>query len=139
MVKLHNGKLYLLSNSSRNHLKKIGVAENPSSRIIPIQTGLPDDIFILYESNTLIDKFFYEHLLSKIHFKFRYRKNREFYEIETNDFIQLISTIEIMNRLYDTEEKLLEFIEQFDNEYYKKRFGYKNKIVVKKGLYVCTL
>ena len=44
-----------------------------------------------------------------------------------------------MNRLYDTEEKLLEFIEQFDNEYYKKRFGYKNKIVVKKGLYVCTL
>ena len=118
-----------------------------------MQTGLPDDICILYESIVLLDKFFYdpkgvhkiiiilwdEHLLSKILFKFRYRTNREFYEIETNDFIQFISTIEIMNRLYDTEEKLLEFIEQFDNEYYKKRFGYKNKIVVKKGLYVCTL
>ena len=135
--KLHNGKLYLLSNSSWNHLKKIGVAENPNSRIKPMQTGLPNDICILYESNTLIDKFFYEYMLSKILYKFRYRKNREFYSIETNDFIQLVSTIEIMNRLYNTEEKLLEFIEQFDNEYYKKRFGYKN--IVKKGLFVCTI
>ena len=103
-----------------------------------MQTGLPEDIIILYESIDLIDKFFYEHMLSKILYKFRYRKDREFYEIETNDFIQLISTIEIMNRLYDTEEKLLEFIKQFDNEYYRKRFGCK-KIFVKKELYVCTL
>ena len=43
-----------------------------------------------------------------------------------------------MNRLYNTEEKLLEFIKQFDNEYYRKRFRYK-KIFVKKELYVCTL
>ena len=76
-------------------------------------------------------------MLSKILFKFKYRKDREFYEIETNDFIQFISTIEIMNRLYDTEEKLLEFIKQFDNEYYRKRFGCK-KIFVKKELYVYT-
>ena len=136
--KLHNGKLYLLSNTSWNTLKKIGVAEYPISRIKSMQTGLPDDIYILYESDTLIDKLFYEYMLSKILYKFRYRKDREFYEIETNDFIQLISTIEIMNRLYDTEEKLLEFIKQFDNEYYRKRFGYK-KIFVKKELYVCTL
>ena len=60
MVKLHNGKLYLLSNLSWNHLKKIGVAENPTSRIIPMQTGLPEDIVILYESIDLIDKFFYD-------------------------------------------------------------------------------
>jgi hypothetical protein len=52
-------------------------------------TGLPEDIVILYESIDLLDKIFYEHLLSKILFKFRYRTNREFYEIETNDFIQL--------------------------------------------------
>ena len=69
--KLHNGTLYLLSNSSWNHLKKIGVAENPTSRIIPMQTGLPEDIVILYESIDLLDKFFYEHMLSKILFKFR--------------------------------------------------------------------
>jgi hypothetical protein len=150
--KLHKGKLYLLSNTSWNTLKKIGVAEFPISRIKSMQTGLPEDIIILYESIDLIDKFFYDsksvhnllykscddHMLSKILYKIRYRKDREFYEIETNDFIQLISTIEIMNRLYDTEEKLLEFIKQFDNEYYRKRFGCK-KIFVKKELYVCTL
>ena len=34
----------------------------------------------------------------------------------------------------DTEEKLLEFIKNFDNEYYQKRF---NKI--KKPIYICTL
>ena len=131
--KLHNGKLYLLSNLSWNKLKKIGVAENTQSRIKTMQTSLPHDISILYESNTLIDKYFYEHLLSKILYKFRYRLDREFYEIETNDFIQFISTIEVMNNLYNTEEKLIDFIEHFDNEYYKKRFG------SKKGLYVCTI
>jgi len=130
--KLHNGKLYLLSNTSWNNLKKIGVAQNIQSRIKTLQTGLPNDISILYESDTLVDKFFYEYLLSKILYKFRYRKDREFYEIETNDFIQFISTIEVMNKLYNTEEKLIDFIEQFDNEYYKKRFG-------KKELYVCTI
>ena len=31
--KLHKGKLYLLSNTSWNTLKKIGVAEFPISRI----------------------------------------------------------------------------------------------------------
>ena len=131
--KLHNGKLYLFSNPSWNNLKKIGSSENPHSRIKTMQTGLPDDILILYENDTLIDKFFYEHLLSKILYKFRYRKDREFYEIETNHFIQFISTIEVMNNLYNTEEKLIDFIEHFDNEYYKKRFG------SKKGLYVCTI
>ena len=58
--KLHNGKLYLLSNSSWNHLKKIGVAEHPISRIKSMQTGLPEDIIILYESIDLLDKFFYD-------------------------------------------------------------------------------
>ena len=130
--KLRNGKLYLLSNTSWNNLKKIGVAQNIQLRIKTLQTGLPNDISILYESDTLVDKFFYEYLLSKILYKFRYRKDREFYEIETNDFIQFISTIEVMNKLYNTEEKLIDFIEQFDNEYYKKRFG-------KKELYVCTI
>ncbi len=131
--KLHNGKLYLLSNASWNNLKKIGVAQNTKIRIKTMQSGLPNDISILYESDTLVDKFFYEYLLSKILYKFRYRKDREFYEIETNDFIQFISTIEVMNKLYNTEEKLIDFIQQFDNEYYQKRF--KNK----KNLYVCTI
>ena len=97
-----------------------------------MQTGLPDDIQITYESETLIDKYFYEYFLSKILFKYRYRKDREFYEIDNDTFIQLTKTIELINKMNDTEEKLLDFIKNFDNEYYKRRFN-------KKPLYVCTL
>ncbi len=138
--KLYTGKLYLLSNPLWNKLRKIGVAEDPASRIKPMQTALPDNISILFQSNLLLDKFFYEHLLSEILYKFRYRTDREFYEIDTNDFIQVVSTIEIMNKLYDSEEKLLEFIEHFDKEYYKSRFREKKTVnnIIKKGLYVCT-
>ena len=70
--------------------------------------------------------------MSKILFKYRYRKDREFYEIDNDTFIQLTKTIELINKMNDTEEKLLDFIKNFDNEYYKRRFN-------KKPLYVCTL
>lgn len=131
---MHKGKIYLLSNICWNNLKKIGVSNNTKNRINTMQTGLPDNIEITYESETLIDKYFYEYFLSKILFKYRYRKNREFYEIENDTFVQLTKTIELINKMNDTEEKLLDFIKNFDNEYYKRRFN-KNK----KTLYVCTL
>lgn len=132
MTKLYKGKLYLLSNPLYNGLKKIGVINNIKNRLKTMQTGLPDDIEILYESETLIDKYFFEYLLSKILYKYRYRKDREFYDIESSEFIQLTKTIELINKMNDTEEKLLDFIKNFDNEYYKRRFN-------KKPLYVCTL
>jgi hypothetical protein len=132
MTKLYKGKIYLLSNPLYNGLKKIGVSNNTKIRINTMQTGLPDDIQILCESETLIDKYFYEYFLSKILFKYRYRKDREFYEIDNDTFVQLTKTIELINKMNDTEEKLLEFIKNFDNEYYKRRFN-------KKPLYVCTL
>lgn len=131
---LHKGKIYLLSNSSCwKTLKKIGVSENPSERIKQLQTGLPDDIQIMYESDIFVDKYFYEHLLSKILFKYRYRKDKEFYNIEINDFIQLTTTMEIINKMNDTEDKLMEFIKNFDNEYYNRRFK-----KIKNRLFVCT-
>lgn len=83
-------------------------------------------------ASIIFNKLCDEYLLSKILYKFRYRKDREFYEIDTDDFIQFVSTIEVMNKLYNSEEKVIDFIEQFDNEYYKKRFG-------KNDLYVCTI
>jgi hypothetical protein len=49
MTKLKKGKLYLLSNPSWNKFKKIGVSENPEKRILSMQTGLPDDIQIIYK------------------------------------------------------------------------------------------
>jgi len=60
MTKLYKGKLYLLSNPLWNNLKKVGVAENPKERIQNMQTGNPDDIQILYESETLVDKYFFD-------------------------------------------------------------------------------
>ena len=60
------------------------------------------------------------------------RHNREFYKINDDDFYNLIKTIEMINNLYDTEDKLLQFIKNFDNEYYRRRFN-------KKELYVYTL
>ncbi len=132
MKNLHKGKIYLLSNPSWSNLKKIGVAKNINDRIKNMQTALPDDIRILYESEELIDKFFYEYYISKLLYKFRYRTDREFYDIEIEYFIKIIETINVINKLYDCEEKLKEFIKNFDNKYYQKRF-------IKREIFVCTL
>jgi hypothetical protein len=64
-------------------------------------------------------------MLSKLLYAYRYVKNREFYQIELNDFNNIISSIETINKLYNSEESLLEFIENYDREYYKQRFNSK--------------
>jgi hypothetical protein len=124
MKKLHEGKIYLLSNSlwDTMNLKKIGVAIDPEDRIKTLSTSLPTEINILFQTSDLIDKFFYEHMLSKLLYAYRYVKNREFYQIELNDFNNIISSIETINKLYNSEESLLQFIENYDREYYDRRF-----------------
>ncbi len=124
-MKLHPGKIYLLQNDlwQLKNLKKIGVAKDTGKRKVSLETALPDPINILYESEILQDKFFYENLLSKLLFKYRYKSNREFYQIELNDFISISNTIETINKLYNSPELLLEFICNYDTEYYNKRFG----------------
>ena len=120
MSKLYEGKIYLLSNSlwDTMNLKKIGVAIDPEDRIKTLSTSLPTEINILFQTSDLIDKFFYEHMLSKLLYAYRYVKNREFYQIELNDFNNIISSIETINKLYNSEELLLEFIENYDREHY---------------------
>jgi len=124
MKKLYQGKIYLLGNDLWNtmNLKKIGVAIDPEDRIKTLSTSLPTEINILFQTSDLIDKFFYEHMLSKLLYAYRYVKNREFYQIELNDFNNIISSIETINKLYNSEESLLEFIENYDREYYDRRF-----------------
>ena len=124
MKKLYEGKIYLLSNSlwDTMNLKKIGVAMDPEDRIKTLSTSLPTEINILFQTSDLIDKFFYEHMLSKLLYAYRYVKNREFYQIELNDFNNIISSIETINKLYNSEESLLQFIENYDREYYNRRF-----------------
>ena len=117
----------LLSNSlwDTMNLKKIGVAIDPEDRIKTLSTSLPTEINILFQTSDLIDKFFYEHMLSKLLYAYRYVKNREFYQIELNDFNNIISSIETINKLYNSEKLLLQFIENYDREYYKQRFNSK--------------
>jgi hypothetical protein len=136
-MKLHPGKIYLLENElwQTKNLKKIGVAKDTEKRKVSLETALPDPINILYESEILQDKFFYEYLLSKLLFKYRYKSNREFYQIDTNDFVSITNTIETINKLYNSPELLLEFIYNYDTEYYNQRFGKKILIENKKKNY----
>ena len=134
MQKLYEGKIYLLSNSlwDTMNLKKIGVAIDPEDRIKTLSTSLPTEINILFQTSDLIDKFFYEHMLSKLLYAYRYVKNREFYQIELNDFNNIISSIETINKLYNSEESLLEFIENYDREYYNRSFYKKETGYIRK-------
>lgn len=45
-------------------------------RMKSLSTGLPDNISILSENDTLIDKFFNEYIISVILDKYRYRNDR---------------------------------------------------------------
>jgi hypothetical protein len=131
MTKFYQGKIYLLSNDLWDHInvKKIGVAEDTNDRVKTLSTALPTQINILYESSTLIDKFFYEHMLSKLLYKYRYNNHREFYDINIDDFKNIIISIETINKLYDTPELLDAFIHNYDYNYYKNRFSYKHNPV----------
>jgi len=149
MTKLYSGHIYLLANTLWDiiELKKIGVSNDTELRIKGLATALPDEINILFESNILMDKYFYEYMVSKLLYKYRYSSNREFYKIDVEDFQKIISMIETINRLYNNEESLLEFIKNYDLEYYKRRFNKKNEYVkqdihkkkIKNKLYVCTM
>ena len=146
MTKLYSGSIYLLENVlwTTINLKKIGCSSNPLIRKKSLSTALPDEINIAHQSTTLTDKYFFEHMLSKLLYKYRYKSNREFYQIELSDYITIINTIETINKLYNTEESLLDFIKNYDQEYYKNRFELKenvspvmreNKIVYKNNLH----
>ncbi len=146
MTKLYSGSIYLLENVlwSTINLKKIGCSSDPLNRKKTLSTALPDEIIIAHQSTTLTDKYFFEHMLSKLLYKYRYKSNREFYQIELSDYITIINTIETINKLYNTEESLIDFIKNYDQEYYKKRFESKtnvlpvmreNKIVCKNNLH----
>jgi hypothetical protein len=122
MTKLKKGYIYFIKNNFWNNLKKIGVSQNVNNRIKSLNTACPEPIEILYITKELVDKYYYEHIISKYIYKYRYNANREFYNITGDEFNIIIKFIELMNNIYDTEDKLLEYIKLNDTSYYKMRF-----------------
>jgi len=127
------GYIYFIKNNFWNNLKKIGVSHNVNNRIKSLNTACPDAIEILYITKELIDKYYYEHIISKYIYKYRYNVNREFYNISEDEFNIIIKFVELMNDIYDTEDKLLEYIKLNDPIYYKTRF-----IKMKKKIFIDT-
>jgi len=109
------------------------VSENVNNRVKSLNTACPENIEILYVTNELIDKYYYEYLISKYIYRYRYNKNREFYNIDEKEFTIIINFVELMNKLYDTEDKLLEYIKINDPLYYKIRYS-----KIKKKLFIDT-
>jgi hypothetical protein len=122
MTKLKKGYIYFIKNNFWNNLKKIGVSQNVNNRIKSLNTACPEPIEILYITKELVDKYYYEHIISKYIYKYRYNANREFYNITEDEFNIIIKFIELMNDIYDTEDKLLEYIKLNDPLYYKMRY-----------------
>ena len=124
---MHKGKIYLLSNICWNNLKKIGVSNNTNKRIKTLQTSLPDDIQILYESEDLIDKYFYEYFLSKLLYKFRYRNDREFYDVQDEEIKDIFNCFNEINAIFNTAEKLNNYIIKCHPNYKKNNKPKNNK------------
>jgi hypothetical protein len=133
MTKFKKGYIYLIKNKFWNNLKKIGVSQNVNNRIKSLNTACPENIEILHITNELVDKYYYEYLISKYIYRYRYNNNREFYDIDEKEFIIIINFVELMNKLYDTDDKLLEYIKRNDPIYYKMRYS-----KLKKELFIDT-
>lgn len=143
--KFKNGILYCLQNKECwNDLKKCGLTTQCiEKRISSLHTSLPYDCNILCISDDLLDVNFYEHLLHEFLSGYRYRKDREFFTVSNEDVKQIFNFINTINKMYNTNELLEDFIKNKNNDYYKKRFSCKKyEIVVKVnkkiGLYVKT-
>lgn len=122
------GILYALSNISWNKLLKCGVTSQLiNKRVCGIQTGNPINCEIIYTTDDLLYPYYYERLLKKRLKEQRF--NREFFEINEDEIIKIYNEFNMMNKILNSEELILMYIKNNDEEYYKKIM---NKINVEK-------
>jgi hypothetical protein len=127
---MKNGILYCLSNYQWNNCKKCGVTTiKLQNRISTLQTSLMYDCEIVNTTDDLQNPYYYEYLLKKLLTEYRYRINREFYNVEPELIQEIFNVFNMMNRMLNTETMLNNYIEKYDNEYYQ-RMIYKNKICI---------
>ena len=128
MVEFNNifnpGFLYIISNPLWNTLNifKIGSTSNIVKRLYNYSTALPEPCVLEHLSLQILDKLFYEFLVSSVFKNYRYRENREFYSVNVAEFILQLQHIYIINNTYNTPELLLNYIYHNHNNYFNKRF-----------------
>lgn len=116
----NSGILYALQNRLWYSAIKCGLTtQKLQKRISNLQTSLFIDCEIICFTDLLIDCKIYEYLLKKILKEYRVRNDREFYDIEHSQIINIYQTFNYINSILDTEEKLNEYMWNNHRDYFK--------------------
>jgi len=145
-MKFKKGILYGLSNPLWDYnIHKIGnTGQTIKSRVSTIQTSLYLDCEIVYQTEELVCCKYYEKLLETILSKYRVNPKREFYYVSKENIISIFDVFSELNKICNTEEKLLNYIQENNPEFLNKKRIYKtdsssDEIPRRKiGLYVDT-
>ena len=107
---MKKGILYAVANINFNRLLKCGKTINLVNRLKSFHTSLPNDCEIVCITNELLNVHFYENYMKKILNEYRFRSNREFFDVTHETIISLYELFNTINNLYNTEEELEEYI-----------------------------
>jgi hypothetical protein len=140
------GILYCLKNViSWNNFKKCGrTSQLINKRLCNLQTSLLDNCEIIYTTEILQDIYFYEFLMKKLLKPYRVRLDREFFDVDDSEIQMVYDTFNYINKIYNTPDKLNEYIKNNYPEYLNKKRIYQTenssdeKPKRKKALYVDT-
>jgi hypothetical protein len=121
-MKTKVGIIYCIGNISWNQNRKCGrTSQTINKRLSNMQTSLLENCFVIYTTDTLLNTYFYEYLMKKILKNYRVRKDREFFNVHDKEIKEIYETFNYINSIFDTEEKLNWYIQNFYPEYLKKR------------------
>ena len=116
----NSGILYALSNKLWRGMLKCGLTtQKLEKRVSNLQTSLFINCEIICFTDMLIDCKIYEFLLKKVLKEYRLRKDREFFDIGTEEITEIYESFNYINKILDTSEKLNEYIWNVHPEYFK--------------------
>lgn len=132
---MKSGILYALKNKAWDNILKCGsTSTSINKRITNLQTSLIDNCELVYTTEQLVNVSYYEHLLKRILKNYRYRPDREFYDVDYDNIQQIYDFFNEMNETFNTEELLLNYMLTNDKKYYNNKYGkyVNNKITTTK-------
>ena len=121
-MKTKTGILYCIHNNAWFKYKKLGRTTQPlNKRISNLQTSLLENCQIIYTTDLLLDTYFYEYLLKQLLKKYRFRNDREFFDVSNEEIIEIYNTFNYINSFLNTETKLYDYIINNYPNYLSKR------------------